>query len=295
MNRYELSRAAAVLDLSEHLEKLFSSGFSVEDIRKHDAAALSENSTVPVDVCLTIQELASFRVNFLNAKKSTGRISKLTLGVGSLDELLGGGLHSGRITQFLGEPATGKTQLLLQLCVTSQLKRDQGGLESPVLYIDAKGDFASQRITQIAQRFNELGDETLSNIALLQVFSAAEFLKVVFSLESACKSTNSRVVLIDSASLLFMFEPTQMSRRLANRALARALITLASSAKKLSLTVVDVEPWFRRTPYPPSLQARVILRRGPGPIRLAQLSASPFLPGGEQPFIISENGLVDLN
>jgi|GEM_PF-752273 DNA repair protein RadA len=295
MNRRELRHAAAVLDLNEYLEKLFSSGFSVEDIKEHDLNVISSVSKVPGQVCLTLQELAKFEPSLLNARNKTGEVTKLTVGVSSLDALLGGGFYSGRITQFLGEPATGKTQLLMQLCVTSQLKRDVGGLDSTVLYIDAKGDFAPQRVAQIAQRFNEPSDRMLSNIALLQVFSATEFLKVIFSLESACRAANSRVVLIDSASFLFMFEPTQASRSFANRLFARAFITLASCVKRLSLTVVDVEPWFKRMPYPPSLQARVILRRGPGSIRLAQISASPFLPGGEQPFIISEDGLVDLN
>merc|ERR1712124_79861 len=51
----------------------------------------------------------------------------LSTGSKDLDELLGGGIETGSITELYGEFRTGKTQLCHTLCVTCQLPLDQGG------------------------------------------------------------------------------------------------------------------------------------------------------------------------
>jgi meiotic recombination protein DMC1 len=66
-------------------------------------------------------------------------VLRVTTGSKSLDELLGGGLESQSITEVFGEFRTGKTQLCHTLCVTSQLPKDQGGLEGKVAIIDTEG------------------------------------------------------------------------------------------------------------------------------------------------------------
>jgi RecA/RadA recombinase len=87
---------------------------------------------------------------------------KLTSGCKALDEILGGGLETGSITearalnytnyvrtcihavvcynlQISGEYRTGKTQLAHTLCVTSQLSMEQGGGAGKVILIDTEG------------------------------------------------------------------------------------------------------------------------------------------------------------
>jgi DNA repair protein RAD51 len=79
---------------------------------------------------------------------STGNIvffvvSRLIIGcyVGSndLDNLLGGGIETGSLTEIFGEFRTGKTQICHTLCVTAQRPLDQGGAEGRVIYIDTEG------------------------------------------------------------------------------------------------------------------------------------------------------------
>ena len=57
---------------------------------------------------------------------------KLTTGCSELDNLLGGGVETGSITELYGEYRTGKTQLCHMLCVTAQLPIANGGGEGKV-------------------------------------------------------------------------------------------------------------------------------------------------------------------
>ena len=59
-------------------------------------------------------------------------IIHLTTGCKDLDELLGGGIETGSITEIFGEFRTGKSQLCHTLCVTCQISHEQGGAEGKV-------------------------------------------------------------------------------------------------------------------------------------------------------------------
>lgn len=71
------------------------------------------------------------------------RNDRVSTGVPALDELLGGGLERGSITQLYGEPACGKSTLAL-IAVTSALRRGEG-----VIFFDTEG-FSVERFRQIA-------------------------------------------------------------------------------------------------------------------------------------------------
>lgn len=53
--------------------------------------------------------------------KKREEIIKITTGSGKLDDLLGGGIETGSITEIFGEFRTGKTQICHMLCVTCQV------------------------------------------------------------------------------------------------------------------------------------------------------------------------------
>ncbi len=61
----------------------------------------------------TATEIAQCRENMIS----------LSTGSTALDELLGGGIETGSITELYGEFRTGKTQICHTLCVTAQLVR----------------------------------------------------------------------------------------------------------------------------------------------------------------------------
>jgi hypothetical protein len=65
---------------------------------------------------------------------------------------------------------TGKTQLCMTLCVTSQLPLSMGGAEGKAAVIDTEGSFRPERVVQIAQRFNLEPEAVLNNVRSLEPF-----------------------------------------------------------------------------------------------------------------------------
>ena len=61
---------------------------------------------------------------------TTDSAGRLSVGCDVLDSSLQGGLLVPGLTEIAGTSAAGKTQLCLQLCLTSQLPRECGGLEA---------------------------------------------------------------------------------------------------------------------------------------------------------------------
>ena len=81
------------------------------------------------------------------------RMVQLSTGSASLDQLLGGGVETGSITEIFGEFRTGKTQICHTLCVTCQLPIAKGGGEGMAMYIDTEGTFRPERLIPVAKRF----------------------------------------------------------------------------------------------------------------------------------------------
>ena len=73
--------------------------------------------------------------------QARGNMAFISTGSSSLDELLGGGIEPGNITELYGEFRTGKTQICHTLCVTAQLPRGEGGAGGRALLIDTEGGF----------------------------------------------------------------------------------------------------------------------------------------------------------
>ena len=77
---------------------------------------------------------------FTNASDlSINKMERISTGSKGLDSLLGGGIEVGAVTQFYGDPVTGKTQLCHTFCVTLPLAYE-------VIYIDTEYRFRPERI-----------------------------------------------------------------------------------------------------------------------------------------------------
>lgn len=80
----------------------------------------------------------------------------------SVDTLLAGGLREGHLTEFYGEPASGKTQLCTTAAVASAMRGDR------VLYIDTTGSFSSRRAAAIYNTLNSRLQDKRSLTDVLQ-------------------------------------------------------------------------------------------------------------------------------
>lgn len=84
-----------------------------------------------------------------------GPVPFTTTDVG-IDEALGGGIYTHGITEVFGESSTGKSQLLMQLCLSVQMPLNMGGLEGKCVYITTEGDLPTQRLASMISAREEL-------------------------------------------------------------------------------------------------------------------------------------------
>ena len=83
-------------------------------------------------------------------------------GLNALDQFLGGGIKEGLITSISGQSATGKTQLVLQICLNA-LNNGQG-----VLFHDTTGEFRPERIIEMMQ-FQKINPSILDKIKINRI------------------------------------------------------------------------------------------------------------------------------
>ena len=93
---------------------------------------------------------------------------RLSTGSAALDDLLGGGVETKALTEIYGEFRCGKTQIALNLCVTSQINEKNPG---KVVFIDTEGTFRPSRVAEIAARYELNPVDILQNIVFARAFT----------------------------------------------------------------------------------------------------------------------------
>jgi RAD51-like protein 2 len=178
-----------------------------------------------------------------------------------IDNMFGGGVPIGEVTEFCGVPGVGKTQMSMQLAVDVQIPKGFGGLGGKAVYIDTEGSFVVERVAEMAKavrhhlfsmakskkqdklqkQAEELTlDTILSGIYFYRVFDYTEQLALVRTLPAFLKQhPDVRLVVIDSIAFHFRHDFTDMSLR------ARLLVGMAQSLNSLaqdfnvSVTIVN--------------------------------------------------------
>eukprot|EP00636_Phaeomonas_parva_P015237 CAMPEP_0118854132 /NCGR_PEP_ID=MMETSP1163-20130328/2449_1 /TAXON_ID=124430 /ORGANISM="Phaeomonas parva, Strain CCMP2877" /LENGTH=365 /DNA_ID=CAMNT_0006786805 /DNA_START=266 /DNA_END=1364 /DNA_ORIENTATION=+ len=254
------------------VEELQNSGIQVADINKLKEAKIFTCGSVlktPKRELLQIRGITDAKVAKLldSCRKVTGlsefstglemlhrqkKVIHVTTGSTALDEILGGGIESGSITEFYGEYRTGKTQLMHTLCVTSQLGLEQGGGMGKVLYIDTEGNFRPQRIQQIADRFGLDAAETLDNVYVRRCHTHEEQMESVMLAQAILAEDGYfRTIIVDSVMALFRAEflgRGQLSER--QQLLSAHLRGLVMAAEEFNIAVVIINQVVRPNPNP---------------------------------------------
>ncbi len=237
------------------------------------------------------------------------RVGKITTGSKKLDELLGGGVETRAVTEAFGEFGSGKTQLGHQLCVNVQLKPEMGGLEGKAIYIDTEGTFRSERVSDMAAAVGLDPREALRNIFYVRVFNTDQQIAMVKKAEELAEKEPVRLVVVDS--LMAHFRAEYIGREmLAERQqkLNRHLMDLHLLADSFDLAVyitnqVQADPsMFFGDPTRPigghvlghAATTRIYLRKSKAPRRIARIYDSPLLPEREAVFVITVDGIRDL-
>eukprot|EP00486_Rosalina_sp_Unknown_P015460 CAMPEP_0201595610 /NCGR_PEP_ID=MMETSP0190_2-20130828/192558_1 /ASSEMBLY_ACC=CAM_ASM_000263 /TAXON_ID=37353 /ORGANISM="Rosalina sp." /LENGTH=350 /DNA_ID=CAMNT_0048055659 /DNA_START=174 /DNA_END=1226 /DNA_ORIENTATION=+ len=323
----EEEQAKPYMDISEleqmkisstDIKKLRDGNFyTVESIAYTPKKQLTEIKGISDQKVEKIQEAAykllSTNMTFCTASdyyQKRSEIIKITTGSTKLDELLGGGIETGSITEIFGEFRTGKTQICHMLCVTCQFPVSSGGAEGCALYIDTEGTFRPKRVAQMAERFGMDSNDLLDNISFARAYSSDHQMKLLQEAASMMTTSHYSLVIVDSATALFRSEyvgRAELAER--QQILGKFLRQLLQLCDIFGVAVVItnqvVSDPSGMSMFGPQTKpiggniiahastTRVSLRKGSKATRIAKIFDSPNLPEDECQFTISNEGIVD--
>lgn len=154
----------------------------------------------------------------------------ISTGLEKLDELLGGGIKNGIITDIFGASSTGKTQLALQIAVNCL---SWGGT---ILYQDTTGSFRPERLLDMLKP-KGLDASLLDKITVGRIMSTQE----QFSTISKITQPEYSLVIIDNITDLFSFEYSKEEQILEkNKQFTKYMKQLASVAFEKKIPIVAV-------------------------------------------------------
>ena len=238
-------------------------------------------------------------------------VLRLSTGSKALDELIGGGLESQTITEFYGEYGVGKSILCHQLAVNVQLPPGQGGLDGSALYLDTEQTFRPEWIIRMANALGLDAEKTAQGIIYSEAYNSDHQMLLLEKADQVIKENNVRLIIIDSLTSHFRSEYlgremlAERQQKLNNH--MHRMIRLARSFNAVAVVTNQVmsrpDAFFANTVDPVgghivahTSHTRVFIRRAAsGPIRIARLVSSPYLPEGERLFKVTEEGITDVS
>jgi len=295
--------------------KLRSAGLTtVEAIAVTPPREIAEKTGIGFNTVLNIVAAArkSACVDFITAEelwKKRQNMLKCSTGSKNLDELLGGGIETQAMTEFIGEYGVGKTQICLTLCVMAQLPLEKGGLNGNVVYMDTEGTFMPERIFQIANSLELDPHETLGNIFLARAYNSSHQCLLANHLFRFCPENDIKLVIVDSMIGHFRSEyigreTLSERQQTLNSQLHKLLrLTEAFNLPVIVTNQVQANPaQFFGDPNKPAgghvmahaCTHRVYLRKGKQGTRIAKVIDSPYLPENSTRFKITEKGIEDV-
>jgi len=256
---------------------------------------------------------SSISLSFIRADellKMRQNISRLTTGSTKLDELVGGGLETQTITELYGEYGSGKSQVCHQLCVNVQLPAQRGGLDGGALYIDTENTFRTERIVQMAEHLDLDPEDVVKNIIFAEAYTSDHQTFLIENADKVVKENNIRLIIVDSLTSHFRSEylgrEMLAERQQKLNKHMHKLIRLARAFNAVAVVTNQVmakpDVFFGDAVHPVgghivahTSHTRLFLRKSArGPVRVARLVSSPYLPEGEKGFKITEHGVEDV-
>ncbi len=177
--------------------------------------------------------------DFIQAKDIDENVEFITTGSSGLNQILGGGFQTGKLTEVYGPFKSGKTALAHTISVTSQLSVKNGGLNTSVAYVDTENTFSKEKIKRIAKRFGLNPNETLSRIYHARIYSSDHQSQMIQKAETLCKTRGVRLIIIDSLMALLRAEYVGIGQLAPRQALLNNIIhTLSRIAETYNCAVL---------------------------------------------------------
>jgi DNA repair protein RadA len=256
---------------------------------------------------------SSIGISFIRADelyKMRKDVLRLSSGSKALNNLINGGLETQTITEFYGEFGSGKSQFCHQLCVNVQLPPEQGGLGGGALYVDTENTFHLERIIQMAKHVGLDPEQVVKNIIYAEAFTSDHQMFLLENADEIIKANNIKLIIVDSLTAHFRSEyigrEMLASRQQKLNKHMHKLIALARAFNAVAVVTNQVmakpDQFFGDATHPigghivgHTSHTRIYLRRAShGPIRIARLVSSPYLPEGEEILKVTENGIEDV-
>ncbi|KAL0868459.1 hypothetical protein ABMA27_007948 [Loxostege sticticalis] len=135
----------------------------------------------------------------------------------SLDSCFGNnGIQLCSLTELLGLPGSGKTQLCMQLCASVQIPKILGGLNAEALFVDTNTNFTAGRFKEIVcasllkcQRLLDSptdikDDEALKRLHYINAFGLEKFCATMYTMPKVVEEhPNIKLIAIDSITFPF--------------------------------------------------------------------------------------------
>ncbi|KAL0246855.1 hypothetical protein GEMRC1_008061 [Eukaryota sp. GEM-RC1] len=184
----------------------------------------------------------------------------------NLDDLLGGGIPLGCVTEICGCSCAGKTQLALQLTADVFIPLSLGGTGGKALYIDTQGDFSTTRLSDMVSAVlehlhastnsypNLSFEYIMNNTTVVKCFDWIELLAVVHTLDSFIKDDSDiKLIVIDSIATVFrhVFNDDYVARA---RILCELMAVLRTVAYTHNVAIVVTNQLLSKYNDPNSLE-----------------------------------------
>jgi hypothetical protein len=164
-------------------------------------------------------------------------------GVQSLDRLLGGGYEHGMMYLFYGDSVFQND--LLRAAVWSQVPKDQGGYESPVIMIDSSNMIDTVKLNDIATDYELEIETVLDNIFVSRAFNSSQTYDLVINhLDEFLVRFPAKLLILPGLPDLFVGEGydaeraqqvTHMAAKLLSTTLTNEMVTLISTRQPVGL------------------------------------------------------------
>jgi len=296
------------------LSLLEKAGYTAESLAVSTSDILSSKFEIDTEKAKKIIEAAQNKIGihpvsalkFLELEAKRG---KITTSSNELDGILGGGIWTQEITELAGGFGSGKTQLCFQLCINTQLPKEEGGLDGNAFFIDTERTFSPRRVVEIASYRNLDVEEILTNITIGSAINTDHLFSIVDQLDELIPENNIKLLIVDSFASHFRSEYIGKGRLVERQQrimqIAEELLMLAVKHDIAIIVtnqiIANVEEFLFGSPEEPALgfawahrpQQRVFLRKSRGSSRIARLFDSSRMPEREALFYVTENGITD--
>jgi DNA repair protein RadB len=229
-------------------------------------------------------------------KMWTDRPGFLKTKLTALDDHLRGGIRKGTLTEVVGSPATGKTQLALQMA-----------LDTPTIFIDTENKLHLERLQEIGRARGHYTDEFLHAVSIHTPSNMEEFKSILASLEDELLTRPVGLLVVDSIAAPARREYENAAEQMV------AVLSVAQTLKRIAieyqigvLLINQVSTTFGPSTQPRAalgtswhhcVSTRLILEHQEPrlPLRRVTVSKSNIVGPTPQPisFHITDMGLVD--